>query len=110
MIGGALEQIGAGRLGGTYFAEQFTKTLMGKVGRWAEVVEPSDLLMVRQVVTIGFEGHDPVAWREQAGPVPDSESRAMTCALALMADFVDRVDGPGACERGLLTALGGALD
>jgi hypothetical protein len=50
-----------------------------------------------------------VAWREKAGPVPDSERIAMTCALALITDFVDRVDGPGACERQLLAALGNAL-
>ncbi|MEU6175818.1 hypothetical protein ABZ832_28405 [Streptantibioticus parmotrematis] len=56
-----------------------------------------------------FEGRDPVTWRDEAGPVPDSEARAMTCALVLIADFVDTVDGPGACERRLLAALGGAL-
>ncbi|MFE1884150.1 hypothetical protein [Streptomyces diastatochromogenes] len=43
-------------------------------------------------------GRDPVAWREQAGPVPDSEPRAMTCALA-RSDFVDMVAGPGASGR-----------
>ncbi|MEU0924629.1 hypothetical protein [Streptomyces malaysiensis] len=110
LIGGALEQIGAGRPGGEQIAEKFTKTLLNKVAQWAEVVEPADLPMVRQVVTVAFEGRDPVAWRDQAGLVPDSEPRAMTCALALIADFVDRIDGPGACERVLLTALGSALD
>lgn len=34
----------------------------------------------------------------------------MTCALTLIADFVDQVDGPGAGEHGLLTPLGGTLD
>jgi hypothetical protein len=66
--------------------------------------------MVRQVVRVAFEDRDPVAWRDQAGPVPDSEPRAMTCALAPIADFVDRIDGPGACEHGLLIGLGSALD
>jgi hypothetical protein len=33
----------------------------------------------------------------------------MTCALALIADFVDQVDGTGACDRGLLSALGYAV-
>ncbi|MCQ8835814.1 hypothetical protein [Streptomyces malaysiensis] len=110
LISGALEQIGAGHPGGEQFAAKFTKTLMNKILHWAEVVEPTDLPMVRQVVTVAFEGRDPVAWRDQAGPVPDSEPRAMTCALALIADFVDRVDGPGACEHALLTSLGSALD
>lgn len=110
LIGGALVQIGAGRPDGQRIAERFTKTLMGKVVRWAEVVELSDLPMVRQVVMVVFEGRDPVAWRDQAGPVPESEPRAMTCALALIADFVDQVDGPGACERRLLAGLGNALD
>lgn len=112
LIGGAIEQIGAGRPGGEQLVERFTETLMDKVGQWAEteVVEEADLPVVRQVVGVAFEGRDPVAWRDQAGPVPDSEPRAMTCALALIADFVDRVDGPGACERVLLTRLGSALD
>ncbi|GAU71560.1 hypothetical protein SSP35_49_00050 [Streptomyces sp. NBRC 110611] len=51
-----------------------------------------------------FEGRDPVARRDQAGPVPDSEPRAMTRALAYVTDFVDRADGPGTCARRLLTA------
>jgi hypothetical protein len=34
----------------------------------------------------------------------------MTSALVLIAEFVDRIDGPGACERRILTALGDALD
>ncbi|MFE7128932.1 hypothetical protein [Streptomyces sp. NPDC057617] len=112
LIGGALVQIGAGQDGGQAFAEKFTKTLTGKIDRWAETefVESADLPMVRQVVTVAFEGGDPVAWRDQAGPIPDSEPRAMTCALALISEFVDRVDGPGACERRLLTGLGSALD
>ncbi|WP_372407352.1 hypothetical protein [Streptomyces luteireticuli] len=110
LICGALEQIRVGRPGDEQFTEKFTKTLMDKIGRWAEFVEETDLPMVRQVVRVTFEGHDPVAWRDQAGPVPDSEPRAMTCALALIADFVDLVDGPGACERALLTGIGSALD
>ncbi len=65
------------------------------MGQWSGSVEPSDLPMVRQVVGVVFEGGDPVAWRDQAGPVLGSEPRAMACALALIADFVDRVDGPG---------------
>ncbi|MEU2873765.1 hypothetical protein ABZ769_31950 [Streptomyces olivoreticuli] len=109
LVGGALEQLSADGPGGRQFAEEFTETLMDKVGQWAEFVAPADLPMVRQVVTAVFDGRDPVAWRDQAGPVPGSEPRAMTCALALIADFVDRVDGPGACARGLLAALGGAL-
>lgn len=110
LISGALGQMGASSTGGERFAERFTGTLMDKVGQWAEFVEPADLPMVRQVVRVVFEGRDPVAWRDQAGPVPDSEPRAMTCALALIADFVDQIRGPGACEHGLLTALSGALD
>ncbi|MEU7162224.1 hypothetical protein AB0A98_38285 [Streptomyces chrestomyceticus] len=110
LIDGALNQIGAGQSAGKQFAERFTKKLMDKVVQWAEVVDRADLPMVRQVVEVAFEGRDPVAWRDQAGPVPDSEPRAMTCALALIVDFVDSVDGPGACERALLTGLGNALD
>ncbi|MEU1667115.1 hypothetical protein ABZ547_26655 [Streptomyces sparsogenes] len=110
LIGGALEQIGAGRPGSRQIAEKFTKTLMDKVVQWAAVLEPSDLPMVRRVVTVTFAGRDPVAWRDQAGPVPDSEPRAMTCALSLIADFVDRADGPGACERALLAGLGSTLN
>ncbi|MFI9423362.1 hypothetical protein ACIG54_07325 [Streptomyces achromogenes] len=110
LIGSALHLVGGGRLGGEGFAEQFTRTLMDKIGQWGDVVEPSDLPMVRRVVTAVFDGRDPVAWRDSAGPVPDSEPRAMTCALALIADFVDHVDGPGAAERGLLSALSRAID
>ncbi|WP_435192389.1 hypothetical protein [Streptomyces sp. bgisy126] len=112
LIDGALHQIGAGRPGGEEFTERFTTTLMDRLGQWAktEMVEQADLPMVRQVVKTVFEGHDSVTWRDRAGPVPDSEPRAMTCALALIADFVDHLDGPGTCERALLTALGGALD
>ncbi|MGW8697683.1 hypothetical protein ACWGOK_12285 [Streptomyces eurythermus] len=110
LIGGALRLVGGGRLGGEGFAERFTQTLMDKVGQWGDVVEPSDLPIVRQVVTAVFDGHDPVAWRDQAGPVPDSEPRAMGCALALIANFVDQVDGPEACERGLLSMLSRAID
>ncbi|MEV6809691.1 hypothetical protein [Streptomyces sp. NPDC051132] len=109
LIGGALHLVGSGHLGGEGFAERFTTTLMDKIGQWDDVLEPSDLPMVRRVVTAVLDGHDPVAWRDQAGPVPDSETRAMGCALALIADFVDQVDGPGACERGLLSALGHAM-
>ncbi|MFI6587451.1 hypothetical protein [Embleya sp. NPDC050493] len=76
----------------------------------SEFVNVADLPMVQQVVSVSFEGDDPVAWRDHAGPVPDSERRTMTCALALISEFVDLIDGPGAYERGLLTALGNALD
>ncbi|WP_030019365.1 hypothetical protein [Streptomyces monomycini] len=111
LMDGALTQIGAGRPGGEQFAERFTQTLMNKVvTRWSEIVERSDLPMLRQVVTASFAGRDPVAWRDQAGPVPGSEPCAMTCALALIADFVDTVEGPGTCERVLLAALSRALD
>ncbi|MEU7151154.1 hypothetical protein AB0B15_24485 [Streptomyces sp. NPDC045456] len=111
LLCGALDQIGAGRPGGEQFAQRFIDTLMNKIVRqWSGYVEPSDLPMVRHVVAVAFEGRDAVAWREQAGPVPDSERIAMTCALALTADFVDHVNGPGVCEHRLLTALGGALD
>ncbi|GHE14831.1 hypothetical protein [Streptomyces alanosinicus] len=110
LIDGALHQIGASRPGNEQFAERFTQTLWDKVSKWAGLVEPTDFPMVRQVVKDAFEGRDPVAWRDLAGPVPDSESRTMTCALALIADFVDRVDGQGACERVLLASLGSALD
>ncbi|MFI6688025.1 hypothetical protein [Streptomyces sp. NPDC050485] len=109
LIDGALNQIGAGRPGGEQFTERFTQVLLDKVSQWDEVVEPTDFPMVRHVVKAAFEGRDPVAWRDQAGPVPDSEPRTMTCALALIADFVDRVDGPGECERVLLAGLGSAL-
>ncbi|MEU9118200.1 hypothetical protein AB0D04_42450 [Streptomyces sp. NPDC048483] len=111
LIGGAVAQLSVGHPGREQFAERFISTLMDKVvGQRSDYVEPADLPMVRQVVTAAFEGRDPVAWRDQAGPVPDSERIAMACALALIADFVDQVDGPGACEHGLLTALDGALD
>ncbi|MCX4851961.1 hypothetical protein [Streptomyces sp. NBC_00893] len=110
LICGALTQIGAGSPHGRQIADRFTEKLMDKVGQWAEVVEPADVPMVRQVVEVAFEGRDPVAWRDQAGPVPDSEPRAMTCALAITADFVDLVDGPGACQRALLTRLGNAIN
>ena len=112
LLGSALGQIGAGSPAGRRNAERFTSTLMTKVGQWAgtEAVERSDLPMVRQAVTVAFEGRDPVAWRDRAGPVPDSERRAMTCALALTADFVDLIDGPGSCERTLLASLGRTLD
>lgn len=33
------------------------------------------------------DGRDPVAWRDRAGPAPDSERRAMTCALGLTATW-----------------------
>ncbi|MEU7205370.1 hypothetical protein [Streptomyces sp. NPDC045470] len=111
LLCGALDQIGAGRPGGEQFAQRFIDTLMNKIVRqWSGYVEPSDLPMVRHVVAVAFAGRDAVAWREQTGPAPDSERIAMTCALALTADFVDHVNGPGVCEHRLLTALGGALD
>ncbi|MGW7518083.1 hypothetical protein ACWGJ2_21100 [Streptomyces sp. NPDC054796] len=109
LIAGALDQIGAGHPGGEQIAERFTTTLMDKVSQGEGVVEPSDLPMVRQVVKIALEEGDPVVWRDAAGSAPDSESRAKTVALAQIADFVDQVDGPGACERVLLTGLGDAL-
>ena len=109
--GGALQQIGAGQPGGEQFSERFIETLMRKiVQRWDAIVEASDLPMVRQVVTCAFAGHNAVAWRGQAGPVPDSEMWAMTCALTEIAGFVDRVDGPGACERVLLDGLASGLE
>ncbi|MFH8993057.1 hypothetical protein [Streptomyces sp. NPDC017940] len=111
LIGGAVDLLGAGRPGGAGFTERFIDKLMNKiVKQWPEQVDAADLPMVRQVVTVAFEDRDPVAWRDAAGAVPDSERIAMGCALALIADFVDFVNGPGACERALLTALGGALD
>ncbi|MGW7517849.1 hypothetical protein ACWGJ2_19900 [Streptomyces sp. NPDC054796] len=93
LIAGALDQIGAGRPGGEQIAERLTTILMDKVGQWEGGVEPSDLPMVRQVVKIAFEGRDPVAWRDEAGPVPDSESRAMTVALVQIADSWTRSTG-----------------
>ncbi|MEU5438892.1 hypothetical protein AB0G73_36945 [Streptomyces sp. NPDC020719] len=92
------------------FVGKFVKTLMGKVGQWGGFLESADLPVVAQVVRVSFDGGDPVAWRDGAGPVSESEPRAMTVALALIADFVDRVDGLGACEQALLTALGDCLD
>ncbi|MCX4967022.1 hypothetical protein [Streptomyces sp. NBC_00654] len=71
LLGSALGQIGAGSPAGRRNAERFTSTLMTKVGQWAgtEAVERSDLPMVRQAVTVAFEGRDPVAWRDRAtGP------------------------------------------
>ncbi|WP_053729533.1 hypothetical protein [Streptomyces sp. WM6378] len=106
LIGWALAQIGPATLGREGFAERFTTTLIHKTSQWEGLVEETDLPMVRQVVIAFFAGQDPVAWRDQAGLVPDSEPRAMTCALAQIAEFVDLVDGPGACERTLLASLG----
>ncbi|PKV82733.1 hypothetical protein [Streptomyces sp. TLI_146] len=108
LIAGALDQIGAGQPGREDFVERFTDKLMDRIAQRHEVVDPADLPMVLQIVRVAFDGNDPVAWREQAGPVPDSEPRTMTCALALIANFVDHVDGPGACERALLSTLGDA--
>lgn len=34
----------------------------------------------------------------------------MACALTMTADFVDLMQGPGACEYTLLTLLGSSLD
>ncbi|MFD9634964.1 hypothetical protein [Streptomyces violascens] len=110
LISWALAQIGPATLGREGFAERFTTMLMHKTGQWEELVEPADLPMVRQVVTAVLAGQEPVGWLDRACPVPDSEPRAMTCALAQIADFVDLVDGPGACERTLLASLGDALD
>ncbi|MFE3186045.1 hypothetical protein ACFXKR_35030 [Streptomyces violascens] len=45
-------------------------------------------------MSVAFERNDPVAWRDRAEPVRDSERNAMGCAL--IADFVNQVDGPGA--------------
>ncbi|WP_371648350.1 hypothetical protein OG965_01755 [Streptomyces sp. NBC_00224] len=74
--------------------------LMGELGQWdGDFVESADLPMVAQAVRVSFNGGDPVAWRDGAGPVPESEPRAMTVALALIADFVDSVDGPGASSN-----------
>lgn len=43
-------------------------------------------------------------------PAPsDGEHQAMIAALALTANFVDRIDGPGACEHKLLAAISYAL-
>ncbi|WP_413804553.1 hypothetical protein [Streptomyces sp. OE57] len=64
LIGGALEQMGAGCPGG----EQSTETLMNKILQWTEVVERTDLPMPRQVVTVVFEGRDPVAGPGRASP------------------------------------------
>ncbi|WP_406297884.1 hypothetical protein [Streptomyces sp. NBC_00150] len=73
---------------------------MGELGQWdGDFVESADLPMVAQAVRVSFNGGDPVAWRDGAGPVPESEPRAMTVALALIADFVDSVDGPGASSN-----------
>ncbi|MGW3199170.1 hypothetical protein ACWDBD_32315 [Streptomyces sp. NPDC001118] len=110
LIDGALQQIGTGRAEGQRLADRFIITLLGKVAQWEGLVERTDFPIVRQVVQVSFEGGDPVTWRDQASPISDSEPRTMTCALALIADFVDRIDGPGACERVLLTSLGDVLD
>jgi hypothetical protein len=64
-------------------AGQFTAGLLHKLDavatRWPELVNPADLPMVRQVVDRALTGReDALAWRDQAGPVPDSEHRAMT--------------------------------
>ncbi|MBY8889288.1 hypothetical protein K7472_31260 [Streptomyces sp. PTM05] len=109
LIGGALDQIGTGGPDGRRIAARFTDVLMAKAAQWEGLADLTDFPMVRRVIGVAFEGRDPVAWRDQAGPVPESEVLTMTCALALIADFVDTVDGPGACERALLSALGGAL-
>ena len=106
---GALEMLGAGQPNGTRFHEQFTETLLAKLSS-DELAEPTDLPTVQQVVQIGFAEGDPLAWREKAGPIPASEPRTMTCALALIASFVDHVDGAGACERKLLTTIGHVYD
>lgn len=110
LMDGALHRIGAGQPGRAAFAEKFTNTLIGKLRRWDGLVESADLPMVAQAVRVSFDDGDPVAWREGAGPVPESEPRALTVALALIANFVDTVDGPGTCEHALLTALGDALN
>ncbi|MFB6716141.1 MULTISPECIES: hypothetical protein [unclassified Streptomyces] len=60
LIGGALEQIGGGRLGDEGFTERFTDTLMTKMSQWSGGVEPSDLPMVRQTVGIVLEARAPV--------------------------------------------------
>ncbi|MFB7190997.1 hypothetical protein ACFC0C_36230 [Streptomyces sp. NPDC056178] len=60
LIGGALEQIGGGRLGDERFTERFTDTLMTKMSQWSGVAEPSDLPMVRQTVGIVLERRAPV--------------------------------------------------
>ncbi|MFF0747172.1 hypothetical protein ACFYVL_43005 [Streptomyces sp. NPDC004111] len=108
LLGGALAQISAER---DDFTDRFTDVLLTKLSQWEDDgVLPADLPMVAQAVTVAFEGRDPFAWREQAGPVSASEPRAMTCALALIDDFIDGLDGPGVRERTLLTALSRSLD
>ncbi|ONK13152.1 hypothetical protein [Streptomyces sp. MP131-18] len=109
LIGGALVEIAVDAPGAEQFRREFTDVLMTKLKR-SQFVDLADLPMVRRVVTVALEGRDVVAWRDQAGPVGDSERRALTSALALISDFVDRVDGPGSCERRVLKALGNALD
>jgi len=112
LIGCALAQVGAGEPTGQHIAGEFTEVLMGRLDRWVEAdfVDPGDLPTVRRVVDVVFAGGDPVAWRNGARPASAGEPRAMSCALALIADFVDVVDRPGACERTLLRALGDTLD
>ncbi|MFK8843701.1 hypothetical protein [Streptomyces sp. Ac-502] len=48
--------------GGERFTQRFIDTLVDKIFRqWSGYVELSDLPMVRQVVTVAFEGRDAVA-------------------------------------------------
>lgn len=111
LIGGAIIGLGVEGPGAQEqeFIDDFTRALMKKVTK-SEFVEPGDLPMVRQVVDWAFAGRDVVSLRDKAGPIPESERRALTVTLALIGDFVDKVDGAGACERGLLKAIGFSLD
>ncbi|WP_367435023.1 hypothetical protein [Streptomyces celluloflavus] len=110
LIGGALAGLSGEGPEAAQFADAFTEQLVIRLSEWSEFVDPADLPMIRQVVAESFTHRDPVAWRDRSGPVPDSERRALTCTLAIITDFVDRVDGPGSCERQLLAALGNVLD
>jgi hypothetical protein len=112
-VDGFCASVAAGRR--AQITHKFTVALTDKLnvlaGTWPELVEVADLPMVRKVVDLAVAGRtDPLAWRDRAGPTPDSEHRAMTAALALTAEFVDMVDGPGICGQRLLAALDGALD
>ncbi|WP_143120532.1 hypothetical protein [Actinacidiphila alni] len=112
LLGQAVRSMGTGPAADrrAHLVSSFTKTLADKLTglteTWPDLVEAADLPMVHKVVGLAMAGHtDLLTWRDEFGPVPEGEHHAMTAALALTAEFVDLVDGPGACGRRLLAEL-----
>lgn len=72
LIGGALQPVGAGGLREEGFAARFTGMLTDKAGQWGGFAEPSDLRLVRPVVTAASrEGRWSGCCRPRPGRRPD---------------------------------------